>query len=126
MVAQKFSLIMAALISACAQSAPPQDVIIKNHVEGCFTLNTNQLELNKDPVLLSASISPARDGQDCPCKSALMQYATYQEIEGDVFQLISGNFSILNREKLILPVAVQSNLIFADHPVTLSISCSNP
>ena len=107
MVAQKFSLVMAALISACAQSAPPQDV-------------------NKDPVLLSASISPARDGQDCPCKSALMQYAAYQEIGEDVFQLISGNFSILNKEKLTLPVAVQGNLIFADHAVTLSISCSTP
>ena len=126
MVAQKFSLVMAALISACAQSAPPQDVIIKNHVEGCFTLNTNQLELNKDPVLLSASISPARDGQDCPCKSALMQYAAYQEIGEDVFQLISGNFSILNKEKLTLPFEVQCKLIFSDPSVTLSISCSTP
>ena len=125
-MAQRFSLLMTVLISGCAQSAPPQDVIIKNHVEGCFTLNTNQLELNKDPVLLSASISPARDGQDCPCKSALMQYAAYQEIGEDVFQLISGNFSILNKEKLTLPVAVQGNLIFADHAVTLSISCSTP
>lgn len=126
MVAQKFSLVMAALISACAQSAPPQDVIIKNHVEGCFTLSTKQLELNKNPVLLRASIGPPRDGRDCPCKSALMQYAAYQEIEEDVFPLISGYFSILNREKLTLPVAVQSNLIFANHAVTLSISCSNP
>ena len=125
-MAQRFSLLMTVLISACAQTAPPHDVIIKNHVEGCFTLNTNQLELNKDPVLLSASISPARDGQDCPCKSALMQYAAYQEIGEDVFQLISGNFSILNKEKLTLPVAVQGNLIFADHAVTLSIFCSNP
>ena len=125
-MAQRFSLLMTVLISACAQSAPPQEVIIENHVEGCFTLNTNQLELNKDPVLLSASISPARDGQDCPCKSALMQYAAYQEIGEDVFQLISGNFSILNKEKLTLPVADQGNLIFADQTVTLSISCSTP
>ena len=125
-MAQRFSLLMTVLISGCAQSAPPQDVIIKNHVEGCFTLNINQLERNKDPVLLSTSISPARDGQDCPCKSALMQYSTHQEIAGNIFPLISGNFSILNNEKLMLPVTVQGNLIFADHAVTLSISCSNP
>lgn len=125
-MAQRFSLLMTVLISACAQTAPLQEVIIKNHVEGCFTLKINQLELNKDPVLLSASINSAGDGQECPCKSALMQYAAYQEIGEDVFQLISGNFSIPNREKLTLPVAVQSNLIFADHAVTLSISCSNP
>lgn len=38
------------LLSTYTQSAPPQDVIIKNNAEGCFTLNTNQLELDKDPV----------------------------------------------------------------------------
>lgn len=127
MMIQKISLFVAISLSAYAQSATPQDLIIKNNAKGCFTLRvTNQLEPSKDPVLLSASIDPARDGQECPCKSALMKYSAYQEIEEDILTLISGNFSILSREKLMLPVTAQGNLIFADHPVILSITCSNP
>ena len=127
MIIKKVSLLIAISLSAYTQSATPQNLIIKNNAKDCFTLTvTNQLESNKDPVLLNASIDPAQNGQECPCKSALMKYSAYQEIEEDILTLISGNFSILSREKLMLPVAAQGNLIFADHPVILSITCSNP
>ncbi|MGB3609033.1 MAG: DUF2195 family protein [Cellvibrio sp.] len=126
MAARKYNILTAALmISACVQSSSLSKVVIENQAEGCFSLNIINMEVNKDPVLLRASISPAPDGSDCPCKSALMRYSTQQEVDKEMLPLLTGTFSVLNQTEVMLPVATQRKLLFAENSVTLSISCAN-
>jgi hypothetical protein len=81
--------------------------------------------MNKEPLLLVASISPKAENKDCPCRSALMKYTVFQKKDKDIFNLLSGNFSVLGKEKIVLPVAVQKQLVFTDTPIHLSLSCSD-
>jgi hypothetical protein len=83
------------------------------------------LDTSKEPVLATASISTKTANTDCPCKSALMKYTAFQKKDGNTFNLLSGQFSILGKESVVLPIAVQKQLIFPDTLVHLSLSCSD-
>ncbi len=125
MVVLRYSIFSLALmlLSSCAKSQPEQLFIIKSAVTGCFTISDKKL-LHDEPVLLDVTIGEGDKSQSCQCKSALYQYSAYQERAGSVVNLISGNFTSLNKKEVLLPISVQKQLIFADLPMAVSFSCA--
>lgn len=125
MAAPRYSLILAALLCSCAHSSQQQNLAISNSIDGCFTLKSTKLLNDNEPVLVEASIGPGSKENDCPCKSASIQYSAYQKQDKDVFHLLSGHFSVLGTDNVVLPVAVQKRLMFSDVPLSLDFSCSS-
>jgi hypothetical protein len=125
MAALRFSVLAIFLLCSCAHSQPQQDVKVESLVDGCFTFSNITLDVSKEPVLATASINPKTANANCPCKSALMKYTASQKKDGNTFNLLSGQFSVLGKESVVLPIAVQKQLIFSDAPVYLSLSCSD-
>lgn len=125
MVAPKFSVFALFLLCSCAHSQPPQNIKVGSLVDGCFSFQNIALDTTKEPVLATASVIPKTENADCPCKSALMKYSTFQTKDGNTFNLLSGQFSILGKESVVLPIAVQKQLIFPDTLIHLSLSCAN-
>ncbi len=125
MAAPRFSVLAALLLCACAHSQAEKNIKVESQVEGCFTLQNIALDTSKEPVLATALININTATTDCPCKSAVMKYMAYQKKDGNNFDLLSGQFSILGKESVALPIAVQKQLIFPDIPIYLSLSCSN-
>ena len=125
MVAPKFSVLALLFLCSCAQSQPQQSVEIESLVDGCFTAGSFALDATKEPVLATASITSNTATADCPCKSAVMKYTAFQKKDGNTFNLISGQFSVLGKENIALPIAVQKQLIFPNIPIRISLSCSN-
>jgi hypothetical protein len=54
-----------------------------------------------------------------------MKYTAFQKNNDKTFELVSGQLSILGREEVVLPIAVQKQLIFADTPIYLSLACAS-
>ncbi len=125
MAALRFSVLAIFLLCSCAHSQAQKGVIVESQIDGCFTFNSITLDASKEPVLATASISPKTANADCPCKSAAMKYTAFQKKDGNTFNLLSGQFSILGKESVVLPIAVQKQLIFPDMPIHLSLSCSD-
>jgi hypothetical protein len=125
MAAPKFSILALFLLCSCAHSQPQHNIKIESLVDGCFTFSNIMLDVTKEPVLATASIKPATENADCPCKSAAMKYTVDQKKDGNTFNLLSGQFSVLGKESVVLPIAVQKQLIFQDAPIYLSLSCSS-
>lgn len=123
MAALRFNVLAIFLLCSCAHSQSQKDVTVESQVDGCFTFNNITLDLSKEPLLATASIKTAN--ADCPCKSAVMKYTAFQKKDGNTFTLLSGQFSILGKESVALPIAVQKQLIFSDKPIHLSLSCSD-
>lgn len=125
MAAPRFSILAIFLLCSCAHSQPQKKVEVESLVDGCFIFNNITLDVSKEPVLAAASISNKTANADCPCKSAAMKYTAFQRKDGNTFTLLSGQFSILGKESVVLPIAVQKQLIFPDTPIHLSLSCSD-
>ena len=94
-------------------------------VNACFVLGSVTLDTSKEPVLATTSIKTKTGNADCPCKSAVVKYSTFQKRDDNTFNLLSGQFSIFDKGSVVLPIAVQRQLIFPDTPIYLSLACSN-
>ena len=125
MAASRCNLLAVFLLCSYAHSQPQQIVKVESLVDGCFTFSNITLDTTKEPVLATPSIKPATGNSDCLCKSAVMKYSAFQKKNGNTFNLLSGQFSVLGKESVFLPIAVQKQLIFSDTPIHLSLSCSN-
>lgn len=125
MATPRFSVLAALLLCACAHSQAEKNIKVENQVEGCFTLQNIALDTSKEPVLATALTNIDTAAIDCPCKSAVVKYMAYQKKDGNNFDLLSGQFSILGKESITLPIAVQKQLIFPNTPIHLTLSCSN-
>lgn len=125
MAVLKYSVLAIAFVYSSAQSQDQKSVRVESRVEGCFTLTNIILDISKEPVLANSSINLNTRNADCPCKSALMKYTAAQKKGGNTFELLSGHFSMLGKERVSLPIAVQKQLTFPDIPIHLSLSCSN-
>lgn len=123
MSAPTFSVLTLFLLCSCAHSQQQREIKVDSLVDGCFTLQNLLLDTTKDPVLGTASIKYNAENADCPCKSSLIKYSVAQEKDGNTSDLLSGQFSILGEENIVLPIAVQQQLIFPDSPIRLSLSC---
>jgi hypothetical protein len=124
MAAQKNSLLMTLLLFSCACSGQSENVVIDNHIEGCFTLSSLRLDSGSEPVLLHAKIDDGAERQECPCTSALFKYTAYQESRDGKNSLISGYFTTLQKEVAVLPISVQKQLIFSGVPIRVDLACS--
>lgn len=125
MAAPRFSILAIILLCSCAHSQPPKNVEAESLVDSCFTFSNITVDASKEPVIATASISQKTANTDCPCKSALMRYTAFQKSDDNTFELLSGQFSILGKERVILPIAVQKQLILPDNPIHLSLSCAS-
>jgi hypothetical protein len=127
MAALQYNLLALAslLISSYAHSNSQNPVIFKNEVMGCFTLVDENLDIDKEPVTVTVSVGAGGKDLDCPCKSALMKFTAYQELETGTSGLLSGYFAAHGKKSVVLPVAVQNQLIFPLAPIRILISCSN-
>jgi hypothetical protein len=125
MAVPRFSVLILFLLCSCAHSQPKKNIEVRSLVDGCFNFNNIILDTTQDPVLATASITPKTSNADCPCKSAVMKYTAYQKRNGNTFNLLSGQFSILGKERVVLPIAAQQQLIFQDTPIHISLSCSD-
>jgi hypothetical protein len=125
MTALRFSIFAIFLLSPYVHAQPQKDIKVESLVDGCFTISNIELDTSKEPVLAAASINHNTANADCPCKSALMKYTAFQKKDGNTFNLLSGQFSVLGKDSVVLPVAVQKQLIFSDTPICLSLSCSD-
>ncbi len=125
MSAPKFSVLTLFLLCSCAHSQQQREIKVDSLVDGCFTLQNLLLDTTKDPVLATASIKYSTQNVDCPCKSSLIKYSVAQEKDGNTSDLLSGQISILGEENIVLPIAVQKQLIFPDTPIKLFLSCAS-
>jgi len=123
MEALRFSILTALFLCSCAHSQQLKNIDLKSNVEGCFSFKVLSFDMNKELLLLVAEIKSATANSDCPCKSAVMKYTASQNRVSEVSNLLSGQFSVLGKEKIILPIAVQRELVFKDSPIQLSLSC---
>jgi hypothetical protein len=120
-------LILASLfISSCAYSNSEAPFIFENKVAGCFSLVDEKLDIDKEPVTVTVSVGAGSKNLDCPCKSALMKFAAYQKLETGTSDLLSGYFTVHGKKSVVLPLAVQNQLIFPADPIRVLISCSSP
>lgn len=126
MAALKSSLVVVFLLYSLACSGKNENATIKSYVEGCFTLTELKLDTTQEPIILRATVGPEDKKQDCPCKSALFEYSAYQERENETHNLMTGNFTTMGKEFVLLPVSVQKQLIFSDKPILVKLSCSGP
>ena len=127
MVTLRNSIFITCLLYSCADSAQPgHNVVINNQIEGCFTLSNWQLDLSKEPVLLHVTVGSGKKNRECPCKSALFKYTVTQKDGPDYDTLLIGTFTTLNKNTLLLPLAVQKQLVFTNVPINISLSCSRP
>lgn len=113
------------LLAACAQSGDQLEVVIDNRAGSCLTLTDPRLDARAEPVVLTAGISVADPAADCECKSALIEYHSSQTVDGRPSELLSGNFSVLNRGQVVLPVAVQRQLIYPELPLQIRLACAS-
>ncbi len=125
MAAPKFSVLALFLFCLSAHSQSQQNIKVESLVDGCFTFQNIILDASKEPILATVSINTKSENTDCPCKSAVMKYSALQKKDGNPFNLLSGQFSILGKGSVVLPIAVQRQLIFPDAPIYLSLSCFN-
>lgn len=125
MAALRLSVLSIALLCSCAFSQPDKDLEVESSVDGCFVFKKIALDTTKEPVVATALLTVKTGHTDCPCKSALMKYSATQKKDGNTFNLLSGQFSILGKEAIALPIAVQKQLIFAETPIRLSLSCGD-
>ena len=123
MAVLRFSILTALFLCSCAHSQQLKNVEVKSNVEGCFSFKALSFDLSKEPLLLIAEINSTAANNDCPCKSAIMKYTASQKRDGEISNLLSGQFSVLGKEKITLPIAVQRELVFKDSPIQLSLSC---
>ncbi|WP_226662377.1 DUF2195 family protein [Microbulbifer aggregans] len=124
MVALRSSVFFVLILCACVHTAQGGNVSIDTSVDACFRLNDVSLDMSVEPVILSASVTPAIASGSCPCKSALFKYSAYQN--GANSSLITGVFTTLGKEVVSLPVAAQTQLIFPDQGLTINLACSAP
>ena len=120
----KFSLLATFFLTSCAFSDDYGKRIV-NNVEGCFSIIDSQLDLREDLVILKLAISHKEPGVDCPCKSALMHYFSFQKMDGSVSNLLSGDFNVLEKDKVALPIAVQKQLLYKGIPIQVLVSCAS-
>ena len=125
MAAPKFSILTLFLFCFSAHSQSQQNIKVESLVDGCFTFQNIILDATKEPVLATALIKTKTENADCPCKSAVIKYSAFQKKDGNTVNLLSGQFSILGKESVVLPVASQKQLIFPDTPIHLSLACAN-
>lgn len=122
MAALRLSVLAMCFLCSCAHSQPQENIKVESKVEDCFTFSKIVLDDSKELLLLTASIGDKTSTGNCPCKSALLKYNAYQNKDGNNFYLLSGQFSILGKDKVTLPIAVQKQLIF----LTLPFICRWP
>ena len=122
-IASRFTVTLIFFLCSCAHSQQLKNVEIKSNVEGCFSFKVLSFDMNKELLLLVAEIKSATANSDCPCKSAIMKYTASQKRDGEISNLLSGQFSVLGKEKITLPIAVQKELVFKDSPIQISLSC---
>ena len=123
MAVLRFSILTALFLCSCAHSQQLKNVEIKSSVEGCFSLKAISFDMNVEPLLLVTEIKSAAVNSECSCKSAVMKYTASQKRSGEVSNLLSGQFSVMGKEKSTLPIAVQKELVFKDSPINLVLSC---
>ena len=58
-------------------------------------------------------------------QSALFRYSAYQNKTGSIHSLMSGYFTTLGKTEVLLPVAVQKQLIFSDVPLVVKVECAS-
>ena len=75
--------------------------------------------------MLKLAISHKESGVDCPCKSTLMHYSSFQKVDGNVSNLLSGDFNVLEKNMVTLPIAVQKQLLYKGIPIQVSVSCAS-
>ena len=105
MTAPRNSILVVLLLFSCSCSGEKDNVVIKNHIAGCFTLTDLRLDTGSDPVLLHANVGSGKLKGDCPCTSAHFKYSAYQESGDGTNSLMSGYFTTLQKKTVILPVS---------------------
>ena len=75
--------------------------------------------------MLKLAISHKESGVYCPCKSTLMHYSSFQKVDGNVSTLLSGDFNVLEKNMVTLPIAVQKQLLYKGIPIQVSVSCAS-
>lgn len=125
MAAQKYKLIASLLVVSCSSLSASPSLVLDNKISGCFVASKPEFQSSGEMTTVQISVSePAKF--DCPCKTALVSYSATQTQQGNVSRLLSGSFTALGKETVVLPIAVQEQLIFKDSPVDLSFKCANP
>ena len=126
MAAPKYNLVLISsfLISVCAHSGGT-DILIDNQVKSCFTVAGQNLH-HGEALALNIKLGPSEKTHTCSCKAALYTYAAYQNNDGTRNNLIEGVFTSLNKERIRLPLAVQTQLIYKFEPLTVTFSCAQP
>lgn len=126
MAARSLSFVCVLFLFSCALSAESGDIHIENSVESCFSLDNVKLQYSGEMAVLNADIKATTDLSGCRCKSALTKYTVSQEIEGTKSSLLSGHFTVLGKDAVSIPIAVQKQLIFPTAPILITFSCDEP
>lgn len=125
MAVLRSSILIVFLFSSFACSDEKNNVIIYNPIKGCFGFESWRLNMQEEPVVLNVSVKQKNTNIECPCKSALVKYTASQKVEDSVSKLLTGYFTTLGKDSVILPVSVQKQIIFPKIPIDITLSCSN-
>jgi hypothetical protein len=100
-------------------------VAIEHRLKGCFTVAGQNLH-HGEGLALNIKLSASEKTHTCPCKAALYKYAAHKNNDGIGNNLIEGVFTSLNKERVRLPLAVQTQLIYKGEPLIVTFSCAQP
>lgn len=125
MAAPRNSFLITLLLCGCTFSTHAEDAIIQNRVEGCFVLSNSALTDRGESVWVSATVAMAKPDSDCPCKSALFSYSAFQKHDQQINKLVSGQFTIMGKASIELPVVAQKQLLFPQQPLYIDITCGS-
>ena len=123
MVERKLTPLFVLIVCSCVHTGAYTGVIINNEAQGCFGFSKMGIDKG-EPVILTLEVRDKDISEACQCKSALLKYTASQTIDGNISELMTGNFTALNKNKVSLPVSVQSQLIFMELPLTVRIECA--
>lgn len=123
MVVLKFSIFITFFCGACATFSGTPKITWLNNVDGCFSVNNVVVNTSGEGYSASVNVNSEVDST-CPCKSALMQYESFQNVDTNQKEsLLSGSFSVLGKDSVDIPLATQKNLVHSGTPLYLSFSC---
>lgn len=122
----KLGWLLFLLFAIRVSAAEMVDIEINNHLQKCMILNNKGMAYFNDVPVLNFGVKSISDSAACGCKSVSSQYRVYNMIAGHESLIMAGDFSLLGRAELQLPIAAQKQMISGAQKIKIIVGCSNP
>ncbi len=122
----KFSAVFLLALTSCATANGNAEVKIHNYLNSCVEIKDSTI-INERPFPeLRLTLLHVSSTAKCGCKSKINRFKSEAKYDDFSSRLLEGDFSFPIGQELILPLALQSEMIKSAKSVEVSISCAPP